>query len=481
MYLGIDIGTQSIKALIVDDGLRLLGLGSSGYRPSYPRPGWAEQDPHLWLAGLRPAIAQALEAAGLAPADIKGLAVCGQLDGCIGTTADGEPIAPAIIWMDRRATAEITGICPELVRQKAGLVLDTTHMAAKIRWSMRNLPGHAVITWHQPVSFVVEALTGERVMDHSLASTTMLYGLSARDWDDALLLAFEIDREKLPRIADAASAAGELSARGASLTGLPAGIPVAVGTGDDFANPLGCGIAQPGAVAVTLGTGEAISGISDALVLDSERLLETHAYPSGHYHLGNPGWLSGGAVSWFLTTFGVKSAEEMSALAARVPPGAEGVIFLPALSGATAPRWSASMRGGFHGMTAAHGKAHFARAVLEGTSFAMRDVVDRLGALGIAGSVRLLGGGATSSVWTQIRADLLGRDVEALEECDASAMGAAMLAAVVGGAAPDVGTACARLALPLSRVEANWANRGVYDDAYGRYRRLFDAIEPLGI
>jgi xylulokinase len=170
----------------------------------------------------------------------------------------------------------------------------------------------------------------------------------------------------------------------------------------------------------------------------------------------------------------------MSALASRVPPGSEGVIFLPALSGATAPRWSASMRGAFHGMTAAHSKAHFARAVLEGTSFAMRDVVDRLGALGIGGSIRLLGGGAASTVWTQIRADLLGRDVEALEECDASAMGAALLATIVAGAIPDVRTACARLALPLRRVEPDWANRGTYDDAYARYRRLFDAVEPLG-
>lgn len=479
MYLGIDIGTQSLKALVVDEGLQPRGSGRYAYRPSYPRPGWAEQDAKLWLAGLCPAIAQAMAAAGIASRDIKSLALCGQLDGCVGTTADGEPVAPAIIWMDRRASKEIEDLCAEPVRQRAGLVLDSTHMGAKIRWSMRHICSDAVTTWHQPVSFVLEVLTGERVMDHSLASTTMLYGLAERDWDEELLLAFGIDRGTLPRIANASDVAGKLIARGASLTGLPAGLPVAVGTGDDFSNPLGCGIATPGAISVTLGTGEAICGISENLVLDDALLLETHAYPGGHYHLGNPGWLSGGALVWFLTTFGVTSVQEMTALASRVPAGSDGVLFLPALSGATAPRWSASMRGCFSGMTAAHTKGHLARAVLEGTSFAMRDVVDRLGALGIADSLRILGGGAASSLWTQIRADVLGREVEALQEGDASVLGAAMLAAVAAGAASDVRSACARLALPLRRQHANSANRAVYDDAYRRYRGLFDALEPL--
>ncbi|MEQ1768217.1 MAG: FGGY family carbohydrate kinase [Devosia sp.] len=480
MYLGIDVGTQSLKAIVVDGAARPLGAGASPYRPSYPRASWAEHDPRVWLAALRPAIAQAIEAANLKPSDIKGLAICGQLDGCIGTTRDAEPVAPAIIWMDRRATAEVSDIDARLIRERAGLVLDSTHMAAKIRWSKRHLErAQEVVTWHQPVSFVVEALTGARVLDHSLASTTMLYGLAQRGWDVELLAAFGIDRDVLPAIASAGDCAGQLTVAGAKLTELPAGLPVAVGTGDDFSNPLGCGIAQPGAVAVTLGTGEAIAGISAQLVSDAEQLLETHVYPTGLYHLGNPGWLSGGAVTWFLGTFSVSSAAEMSALAAGAPPGCDGLTFLPALSGTTAPRWSSSARGCFYGMSAAHTKAHFARAVLEGTSFAMRDVVDRLAALGVDGNIRILGGGAASPVWTQIRADLLGREVDALEDGDASAMGAAMLATVAAGEVSDVETACARLALPLRRVTPNLSHGAAYGEAYARYRLLFDSLEPM--
>ncbi|MDO8358575.1 MAG: FGGY family carbohydrate kinase [Devosia sp.] len=481
MYLGIDIGTQSLKVVIADADLRPLGMGRVPYRPSYPRPGWAEQDPTLWLSALRPAIGAALASAHVAPSDIKALAICGQLDGCIGVTRDGDAVAPAIIWMDRRASAETADVDPALVRERAGLVLDATHMAAKIRWSRRHIDRAAdVAVWHQPVSFIVEALTGNRVMDHSLASTTMLYGLAARTWDASLLTAFGIDPATLPLLADAHSIAGGLSEKGARLTGLEIGIPVAVGTGDDFSNPLGCGITEPGTVSVTLGTGEAISALSEQLVIDAEMLVETHAFPGGYFHIGNPGWLSGGAISWFLTTFSVASAAEFSALAASVPPGSDGLLFLPALSGAMAPRWVSAARGAFYGITATHSKSHFARAILEGTSFAMHDVLDRLDVLGVpTGRIRIMGGGGASDVWTQIRADLTGKRIETLQEGDASAMGALVLAVAAAGEAPDIRSASQRLHLSLAGMEPIIGNRSIYEDSYRRYRDLFAALEPL--
>ncbi|MBP7002940.1 FGGY family carbohydrate kinase [Amaricoccus sp.] len=478
--VGIDIGTQSLKAVVTDAGLAPLGAGAARYRASYPAAGRAEQDPGLWLAALGPAIAAALRAAGVSAREVGAVGIAGQLDGCVGVTAAGEPVGPAILWSDRRAEAEVAGIDAGLVHARAGLVCDPTHMGAKIRWAMRHLDrAGEVARWHQPVSFVVERLTGAAVMDPSLASTTMLYGLAAGDWDDALLAAFGVARASLPAIAPAGTAAGRLTAAGAELTGLPAGVPVAVGTGDDFANPLGAGIAAPGTVAVTLGTGEAISALADRAVLDPERLVETHAYPTGHFNIGNPGWLSGGAVTWFLATFSVADAGAFSRLAAEAPAGCDGLLFLPALSGAMAPRWIPAARAGFVGATAAHGKAHFARAVLEGTSHAMRDVIDRLAALGVdVGRVRVMGGGAASGVWRQIRADLLGRPVEALAEADASATGAAVLAAVAVGAAGSVAEACGRLRLAVRVIEPQAAARAAQEDAYGRYRELFEALAP---
>ena len=179
--LGIDIGSQSLKALVLSDSMRVLGSGSVPYAPHYPQPGWAEQHPQLWLDALGPAIGAALRAAELRPSDIAGLAVCGQLDGCVTTDAANDPLGPAIIWMDRRADDVLRDLDQRLIAERCGLMLDATHMGGKILWSSRAEPQLRVHTWHQPVSFLVAALTGARVMSHSLASTTMLYDPAARD------------------------------------------------------------------------------------------------------------------------------------------------------------------------------------------------------------------------------------------------------------------------------------------------------------
>ena len=481
MLIGIDIGTQSLKAVVTDEALNVHGEASQHYAPSYPQPGWAEQDTNLWLNALKPAIAAAINAAGCKPADIFGLAICGQLDGCIGVDRQGNAMGPAIIWMDKRAANSLGGIDTKIIGERTGIVLDASHMAAKIKWCHKNLAGAAdCAAWHQPTSFMVEKLTGRRVIDPCLASTSMVYGLHSQAWDEDLLRLFGIDENTLPPIAPTTSIAGHLYGVGAALSGLAIGLPVAVGTGDDFSALLGCGISQPGTVCITIGTGEIIGALTDKLVIDADQLVETHIFSTGHYHLGNPGWLSGGAIRWFLNTFSVKDDAEFSALAAQAPPGCDGLLFIPALTGATAPQWLDKARGTFHGMTTAHTKSHFARAVLEGTAFAMRDVVDRLTALGVpTEKIRIMGGGSKSQVWMRIRADLMGRQIEVLDHGDASALGAAAIAAVAVGTYPDLPHAVAALKIPVTTVEPDAANLGIYDQAYRNYQMLFAALLPL--
>ena len=476
--LGLDIGTQSLKALVLDEDFRVMGSANRSYEASLPQPGWAEQDPTLWLAALQPAIGEAIANAGLSSTDVAALAICGQLDGCIPSARDGSALGPALIWMDRRGEPEIAHIDPDLVHARCGLVRDATHMGGKIAWLCRHFRRHAeTATWHQPVSFVVAALTGRCVIARSLASTTMLYDLRARDWDAELVAAFGTTIDKLPALAEEPEIAGTLTAVGADLTGLPVGLPVAVGTGDDFSNPLGCGVCRPGTVAVSLGTAETVAALAPSPILDRERLVETHAYPGGLYHLGNPGWLSGGAVRWAASLLGIASDAAFSALAAEAPSGCDGVLFIPALGGAMAPKWIAAARGSFHGLTASHTRAHLARAVLEGTAFAMRDVVDRLAALGVATDrLRIVGGGAKSSLWCEIRSAVTGRPAEILTSSDASALGAALIALVAAGKSPDVATASAALPLDLAQSEA--APDARYETAYRRYRETFTALEP---
>jgi xylulokinase len=479
--VGVDLGTQSLKAIVVDDGLALRGEASVPYQPRFPAPGWAEQDSSLWLDALRPAIGSVLEKSGLGPDAVKGIAVSGQLDGCVPVGADGRALSPCIIWMDRRAEVEVADLDAGHIRERTGLVLDASHMAAKIRWMKRNRPEtRACRTWHQPVSLVVEKLCGRAVMDHALASTTMLYGLRERGYADDLLALFEVESDSLPEIAEASAQAGVLSRAGAELTGLPAGIVVAVGTGDDFANAIGAGVVRPGLVSCSLGTGEVIGAISGELLLDGEGLVQTHGFLDESFYLGNPGWLAGGAVTWFLSTFGVDTPAGLSALAASAPPGSDDLLFLPALNGAMAPRWIAGARGAFYGLTSAHGKAACARALLEGCAFAMRDVVDRYAALGLrTDAIRLCGGGARSRVWAQIRADVSQRPVEVLDVADTSPIGAAILAGVATGQSADVAEAASAFPRRLETIDPDPAKAEVYDRGYRRYRTLFDALTPL--
>ena len=439
MIIGIDIGTQSLKAVLLDEGMSVRGEASVSYEPDFPQPGWAEQDPSVWEAALKPAIEQVLENGRAAAGDVAALGIGGQLDGCIAVDGDGNPVHPCLIWMDRRAEPEIEGMSPTDVLNASGVILDASHMAAKIRWLKANVPAAQGALFHQPVSYMVQKLTGQAVMDHGIASTSMLYALGPRAFDPWLMEMFDIERGELPALAKASDRAGTLTPEGAGLTGLLEGTPVSVGTGDDFSTPLGAGVVQPGRLVCVLGTAEVVGAVHPRPVIDTRGLVETHAYAGNSYFIENPGWLSGGALAWFKETFRLENFAELDALSDAVAPGAEGVTFLPGLSGTMAPEWIASARGAFYGLTPAHGTGHMARAVLEGTGYAMRDVVERLSDLEVeVDAIRVLGGGAKSRVWAQIRADMTGLPVEIPEVTDTAPIGSALLAAVAVGIEPDI-------------------------------------------
>lgn len=512
-FLGIDLGTQGLKALIVDERFEPLARGFAAYPTRHPHPGWAEQDPADWERALALAVAEAVGQAR-AP-EIEAIGVTGQLDGCLAVDGGGRPQSPCLIWMDRRAELTVDAELRRRLLRDGGINADPSHMAAKIGWLRHWLGpqrGRSVACFHQPVSFLVRRLSGEDVFDHGVASTTMLYGLSRRGFEPDLLEAFGVRERELPRIAEAHAAAGGLTAEAARLTGLKAGTPVAVGTGDDFSSPLGAGIVEPGTLACVAGTAEVVGALSEQPVVDPAGVVETHCFPGGLYFVENPGWLSGGALRWFVETFRLKDYRELDALAAATPPGAEGLCFLPALSGSTVPEWHAGARGCFYGLSAAHGTGHLARAVLEGCAFAMRDVVERLRALEVRTErIALMGGGSASGLWAQIRADLSGLEVECARLPDTAPRGAAMLAAVAAGQAasirdcasrlrggsggPGVGGGSGRSCGPGvgggsggtggagnaggRRFRPDPARREAYDRAYAAYHRLFGCLKPL--
>jgi xylulokinase len=460
LVAGIDLGTQSVKAVVCDEAMTVVGAHSVPLATTFPQPGWAEQDPRSWEAALVPALEGALAGRG---GEVVALAIAGQLDGCVAVDANIEPLHAALIWQDRRATAFVTDIDLETT----GQVADASHMAPKIHWLRAH--GIRAARWHQPVSYLVARLTGAHVLDPSHASTTMLYDLRGGAW---------LDASELPAIAPATSIAGVLRA---PLAGIAAGTPVAVGTGDDFSTPLGAGLVAPGPLAVTLGTAEVVGALSTTAIFDRPAaraaddpyrdlpspMVETHAYPTGAYFIENPGWLSGGAVRWATRLLGLASDQELDALAAGVT--SEGITFIPALAGAMTPAWNAEARASLHGLTAMHDRPHVARAVLEGLAFACRDVATRLRSLGLAiPHALVLGGGTASNLWLEIRADALQLPHHVAARSDTSAIGAAMIASVAGGIHRDLSTAAALA--PAAR--AIIMPRGNLDDAYARYQNL---------
>jgi xylulokinase len=479
MILGIDIGTQSTKAVLANESLEILGEAKTSYGYDAPQHGWAEPDPGVWERALAQVIAKLCRDCRIDAGEISAVGLGGQLDGCIAVDCDNHPLHPALIWMDRRAQAKLRDIDSKVITERAGLVCDATHMAAKIRWlQVQGLSGLA--RYHQPVSYLVARLTGRSVMDHGLASTTMLYSLADSDYDPQLLELFDIPSEQLPAIDHAWSPAGHVSRAGAALSGLKEGTLLAVGTGDDFSAALGAGLTGPGKLNCIVGTAEVVGALHEEPLLDRQALVETHAYPGGFYYLENPGWISGGAVAWFQQLHALDRAAELDALATKAAPGSEGVAFLPALSGSMTPEWHSEARGAFYGLSLAQGREQMARAVLEAMAFAMRDVLVRLQDLGLEiDAVRLSGGGAKSPLWNQIRANVAKLPVEVVSREDTSPLGALLLAGKATGLIDDLASAAAELNPLRETVTPVTSEFGAYDEAYDRYRRLFRSLKPL--
>lgn len=481
LVIGLDLGTQSLKAVVCDERLRILGSRSIAVATEHPEPGRAEQDPHAWEAALAPAIAGALASAGAGPADIAALAITGQLDGCVAVDEALSPIHPALIWQDRRAMAQAMRVEAARMFAITGQVADASHLAPKIAWLRER--GYSAARFHEPTSYLVARLVGEHVMDPPLASTTMLAELSTGAWAPRLLEAYELDASLLPRIAPTCDVAGVLGVEGARLTGLPVGTRVAVGTGDDFSNPLGAGVVLPGSIVCAIGTAEVVGALVRSPVLDTigdSPMVETHVYPACTaadpaklFFVENPGWLSGGAIRWATQLLGLSDDRALDALAESAPPGAGGVTFVPALAGAMTPVWRPELRGSFHDLTAAHDRSHIARAVLEGLAFACKDVADRLIAMKLPiDDVLLVGGGAKSRVWAQLRADALGLVHRVAANPDTSPLGAAMIATVAAGIHADLAAAARLVSTVTDEVVPRPDAAAPLAAAYRRYQLL---------
>lgn len=480
--LGIDVGTQSSKGVLVSDQGKVEAVASAPHRVRFPRSGWAEQDPQEWTTAVAAVIG---ELAGSAQGEITHICVDAQVDGVVATGPDLEPLHPALIWMDRRATAHTGEIEASVGRDRVfevtGLNCDPSHGAPKMMWLLDHLE-HAPAHLLAPTSFVNAWLTGEVAQDEANASSSMLFDVTRREWSEPLLEASGIDTFLLPPVVDSVVPIGTVRAALTAELGLPAGCQVLAGTGDDHAAAVGAGAARPGVVADITGTAEPIGVAADRPVFDPGRLLETHAHAvPGAWFIENPGFVSGGSLLWAASLLGVRHTD-LFELADGAPAGSRGLVFIPALSGAMSPRWNEHARGSLTGAAMNQGRAELARAVIEGCSFALRDNVDRVAELGLpADRIHVTGGGARSPLWLQIKADVIGRTVVPIAG-EGAALGAACLAATTAGWFSDVPSAAdALVSFGPQSYSPRQTESEVYEAAYRRYRATYDALEPTYI
>lgn len=483
--LGLDVGSQSVKACVLDDAGERLAVASSPCALSVPAASWAEQDPRDWQQALIAATRSACEQAGVSAADELTVGLACQVDGVVASDAEHRALRPAIIWMDRRAAVQSAALAGRVGEQRlrslTGLNPDSSHSGPKAMWLRDNEPEtYRAARWLSSVSAHLNGwLTGNVVHDHANASSSLLYDLQRREWSEELVEAAGLDPRQLPQIGVAHHAIGTLRPQVARQLGLGTGTVVVCGTGDDHGGTLGAGAVGPGALVDVTGTAEPVTAPSERLVIDPEGLVETHSHAAdGVILLENPGFVSGGSTAWLAQISG-RTQPELLAAAQQAAIGSDGVVFLPALSGSMAPRWNDAMRGSFTGLSLGSGVEQLARAVVEGCAYALRDIVDRLEALGVdASELRVVGGGARSDLWLQIKADVTGRPVRRILGDCATSTGAAVLAGVGAEIFGDLDEAVERaVQLDPEPIVPIPGNVEAYGELYRHYRALYDTIE----
>jgi len=489
--LGLDIGTTGAKALACDELGRVLATATAEYPIAAPFPLWSEQNPADWWHGAHAALREVVARANVDASQIAGLGLTGQMHGAVFLDEHGAVIRPALLWNDQRTAAECQEITERvgarLLIAIAGNPALTGFQAPKILW-LRNHEQQNYARVAQvllPKDYIRLLLTGVSATDASDAAGTLLLDLRARDWSDDILQKLDIPRAWLPRVYEGPAVTGTLLPAIAAELGLPADLPVVAGGGDNAAAAVGTGIVRTGAVSSSIGTSGVIFAHADAIALDPRGRLHTfcHAVPD-QYHLMAVTLSAGGSLRWLRDTLRESDSgtqelayDEMMSAAAMVGPGAEGLLFLPYLTGERTPHVDPLARGAFVGLTARHGAAHMIRAVLEGVVFSLRDGLEIMRELGLPISqVRATGGGARSSLWRQIQADIYGSEVATLVAEEGPAYGAALLAGVGSGVFANVEAAVDQCVAVAGVIAPDPAAQVRYEAIYPLYRELYTTL-----
>lgn len=468
LLFGVDLGTSSLKVVVTDERGAIVGSASRAYPLHRPHPGWAEQHPDDWWAALLGAIAD-LRAANIPLERTAAVGLSGQMHGLVLLDAHSIPIGPCQTWADTRCDVQVKRIERLIGRQRllqiAGSPGNTSATAAKLLWMRRHQPDAWRAAAHLllPKDYLRWRLTGVLATDPSDASGTLLCDLASRDWSPDLLAALQLPRSLLPPIIESPTMTGALTPAAATATGLPTGIPVVAGGGDTECAAIGMGLVggerDTDLALATLGTaGQFFVTVAHPQIDPSARMQTLcHAAP-GRWHMMGAILSGASTLDWLAAALGAQGhplpLDALLSEATAEPPGAHSLLFLPHLNGTRLPDMNPHASGVFIGLRPEHTRGALARAAVEGVALALREGLEIAAELHIPiQRVRLAGGANRHPLWARIQSDVFGLPVELGTTEDASALGAALLAAVGLGLYPSLDAATAHLAAPSTTIQ----------------------------
>lgn len=497
--IGIDVGTSGVKVLALSSQGKIMATAVEAYPLYSPKPGWTEQEPDDWWTGTVKALKHVMSK--IPSSTVSAIGLSGQMHGMVALDDTRQVVRRAILWNDQRTDSQ----CREITAAAGGLpgLLEMTnnqmltgYTGGKILWLKQNEPDLYAKTRViiNPKDYIRYRLTGEICTDVSDASGFGLFDVRHQCWHTALIQRIGLDPALFPPVVESSALTGTVTSEAAEICGLTEGTPVCGGGGDAVISTTGLGIYKPGRVAVTLGTSGVVAMALPAYIDNPQGKLQVFCgNMKGTYTAMGVTLAAAGSYHWFREALGQIEIEQgkqqgtsafalLDKAAAATPAGSDGLIFLPYLTGERCPVNDPAARGGFIGLTTHHTKGHFARSVLEGVAYSLRQVYD----LTVHASPQLksqsselvlAGGGAASPLWRQIIADVFGLPVQTVYgSAEGGSFGAALVAGVAAGVWPDL-TATVPLISKESETIPNSEHRDIYEHLYEKYIKMYDALK----
>lgn len=487
-YIGIDLGTSSLKGILTDGNGKILWQATAGYPVLYPQPGWTEQNPSDWMTALDKVLgsllAGAAEGKGNVVKSVRGISFGGQMHGLVALNRAGEVVRPCILWNDGR-TEKQTEYLNDTVGKRTlskltGNIAFAGFTAPKLLWLRENEPENfsRIAKIMLPKDYLAYRLSGAFATDYSDASGTLLLDVKNRHWSQKMLAICGIAMEQLPELHESYDVIGMLKSDIADRFGLSPDVKIIIGAGDNAAAAVGTSTVRDGDCNVSLGTSGTILISQDRFYADSKNALHSFAHANGKWHLMGCILSAASCRKWWLEGIVGIDYQRDDEEVAQVDT--QDLLFLPYLSGERSPHNDVNAKGAFVGLTATTTRAQMSRAVMEGVAFAIRDCLKTAESNGVRPtSTKLCGGGASSAPWRQIVSNVLNMPVQIPATEQGPSFGAAILAMVGCGEYPDVAAAAEKTVTVGDTVTPDPAQAARYQAKYEKYAKLYPALKPL--